>query len=119
MTRPVVKALTLVTDDGVAIDTVHLPGEGDVGFVIAHGFTLSWQHGAVWKVASRLQQAGSVVSFDRIALHAARVRVPRPDGSILEVCSPVPALLREWWRLAGGDDGAWDAAMGELTAPRG
>jgi pimeloyl-ACP methyl ester carboxylesterase len=64
MTRPVVKALTLVTDDGVAIDAVHLPGEGDVGFVIAHGFTLSWQHGAVWKVASRLQEAGGVVSFD-------------------------------------------------------
>jgi fermentation-respiration switch protein FrsA (DUF1100 family) len=64
MTRPVVKALTLVTDDGVAIDTVHLPGEVDVGFVIAHGFTLSWQHGAVWKVASRLRQAGGVVSFD-------------------------------------------------------
>src|SRR6202451_3084321 len=64
MTRPVVKALTLVTDDGVAIDTVHLPGEGDVGFVIAHGFTLSWQHGAVWKVASRLREAGGVVSFD-------------------------------------------------------
>jgi len=63
MTRPVVKALTLVTDDGVAIDTVHLPGEGDVGFVIAHGFTLSWQHGAVWKVASRLQEAGGVVSL--------------------------------------------------------
>ena len=64
MTRPVVKALTLVTDDGVAIDAVHLPGEGDVGFVVAHGFTLSWQHGAVWKVASRLQEAGGVVSFD-------------------------------------------------------
>ena len=64
MTGPVVKALTLVTDDGIPIDAVHLPGPSDVGFVIAHGFTLSWQHGAVWKVASRLREAGGVVSFD-------------------------------------------------------
>jgi pimeloyl-ACP methyl ester carboxylesterase len=64
MSGPVVKALTLVTDDGVPIDTVHLPGDQHTAFVIAHGFTLSWQHGAVWKVASRLRQAGGVVSFD-------------------------------------------------------
>jgi pimeloyl-ACP methyl ester carboxylesterase len=64
MSGPVVKALTLVTDDGVAIDTVHLPGDRDLAFVLAHGFTLSWQHGAVWKVASRLREAGGVVSFD-------------------------------------------------------
>ncbi len=64
MTGPVVKALTLVTDDGIPIDAVHLPGPSDLGFVIAHGFTLSWQHGAVWKVASRLREAGGVVSFD-------------------------------------------------------
>src|SRR5258707_8053542 len=64
MTAPVVKALTLVTEDGIPIDAVHLPGPSDLGFVVAHGFTLSWQHGAVWKVASRLRQAGGVVSFD-------------------------------------------------------
>ena len=64
MTGPVVKALTLVTDDGVAIDTVHLPGDRDLAFVLAHGFTLSWQHGAVWKVASRLREAGGVLTFD-------------------------------------------------------
>ena len=64
MSGPVVKALTLVTDDGVPIDTVHLPGDQRTAFVLAHGFTLSWQHGAVWKVASRLREAGGVVSFD-------------------------------------------------------
>jgi len=64
MSGSVVKALTLVTDDGVPIDTVHLPGDQGTAFVLAHGFTLSWQHGAVWKVASRLRQAGGVVSFD-------------------------------------------------------
>ncbi len=59
---------------------------------------------------------GRVLSFDRIALHAARVRVPRPDGSVLEVRSPVPNVLRAWWRAAGGDEGAWNMAMGDLTA---
>jgi pimeloyl-ACP methyl ester carboxylesterase len=64
MSGSVVKALTLVTDDGVPIDTVHLPGDRDLALVLAHGFTLSWQHGHVWRVASRLHQAGGVVSFD-------------------------------------------------------
>jgi pimeloyl-ACP methyl ester carboxylesterase len=64
MRGPVVKALTLVTDDGVAIDAVHLPGDQDLGIVLAHGFTLSWQHGAVWRAARRLSRAGGVVTFD-------------------------------------------------------
>jgi fermentation-respiration switch protein FrsA (DUF1100 family) len=64
MSSPVVKALTLVTDDGVAIDSVHLPGRRDLVFVLAHGFTLSWQHGAVWKVAAALRESGGVISFD-------------------------------------------------------
>jgi len=63
--------------------------------------------------------SGSVLSFGRIALHAARVRVPRDDGTALEVSSPVPTVLREWWRAGGGEDDAWDAALGEVTALRG
>ncbi len=55
--------------------------------------------------------SGRVLSFDRIALHAARVRVPRGDGSILEVRSAVPAVLRDWWRAGGGEDAAWEAAL--------
>ena len=54
--------------------------------------------------------SGRVLSFGRIALHAARVRVPRADGSMLEVSAPVPAELREWWRAGGGDDAAWRVA---------
>ena len=61
---------------------------------------------------------GRVLSFDRIALHAARVRAPREDGSVLEVRAPVPSELRDLWREAGGDDAAWDAALGDLTATR-
>jgi len=58
---------------------------------------------------------GSVLSFDRIALHAARVRVPRPDGSVCEVCSPVPSVVRGWWASARGDEGDWERAVEHRT----
>jgi pimeloyl-ACP methyl ester carboxylesterase len=67
MTRTIPKARTLVTDDGVAIDAVHLAGQDDLAIVLAHGFTLHWQHGAVWKVAKRLNRSGGgtgVITFD-------------------------------------------------------
>lgn len=67
MTRPILKARTLVTDDGVAIDAVHLPGDPSLAIVVAHGFTLYWQHGHVWKVATALNRAGvgpGVITFD-------------------------------------------------------
>jgi len=62
--RPVVQARTLVTGDGVPIDAIHLPGSSDLAIVLAHGFTLSWQRDAVWRVATQLNQAGGVVTFD-------------------------------------------------------
>jgi pimeloyl-ACP methyl ester carboxylesterase len=64
MSRPVLKALTLVTTDGVPIDAAHLPGDSDLAIVLAHGFTLSWQRPAVWQVATRLNRVGGVVTFD-------------------------------------------------------
>jgi len=64
MTRPIPKATTLVTDDGVAIDAVHLVGDDDLAIVLAHGFTLYWQHGAVWKAARRLNRSCGVITFD-------------------------------------------------------
>jgi pimeloyl-ACP methyl ester carboxylesterase len=64
MTKPVTKARTIVTSDGVPIDAVHLPGSKDLGIVVAHGFTLNWQRPAVWRIASRLNRFGGVVSFD-------------------------------------------------------
>lgn len=64
MTKPVTKAETLVTDDGVPIDAVHLAGDSRVAFVLAHGFTLNWQRPAVWRVARRLNRFGGVVAFD-------------------------------------------------------
>jgi len=63
-TEPVLKAVTIVTDDGVPIDAVHLPGPSELGIIVAHGFTLNWQRPAVWRVMRRLNRFGGVVSFD-------------------------------------------------------
>lgn len=68
-------ARTLVTDDGVPIDAVHLPGpaaptSGELGgsnglaIVVAHGFTQSWQKPVVWRVMRRLNRVAGVVGFD-------------------------------------------------------
>ncbi len=64
MSKPVPYARTIVADDGVPIDAAHLPGDKDLGIVLAHGFTLSWQRPAVWKAATRLNKFGGVVTFD-------------------------------------------------------
>jgi pimeloyl-ACP methyl ester carboxylesterase len=64
MTKPVIKATTLVTDDGVPIDAVHRPGPSDLGIIVAHGFTGNWQRPAVWRAGTRLNRFGGVVSFD-------------------------------------------------------
>ncbi|HEV8218798.1 MAG TPA: alpha/beta fold hydrolase [Streptosporangiaceae bacterium] len=64
MSSPVPQARTLVTDDGVPIDVVHLPGDEDLAMIVAHGFTLSWQRPSVWRVISRMRRFGGVLSFD-------------------------------------------------------
>jgi pimeloyl-ACP methyl ester carboxylesterase len=60
----VTKATTLVTDDGVPINTVHLTQDSDLAIVLAHGFTLSWQRPAVWRIATRLNRMAGVLAFD-------------------------------------------------------
>jgi len=62
--KPVLTTATLVTQDGVPIDTVHLPGRRDLAIVMAHGFTQSWQTPMVWKIAQRFNLAAGVVTFD-------------------------------------------------------
>ncbi|HVB42533.1 MAG TPA: alpha/beta fold hydrolase [Streptosporangiaceae bacterium] len=64
MTKSVPYARTIVTEDGVPIDAAHLPGDTDLGIVLAHGFTLNWQRPAVWRVATVLNEFGGVVTFD-------------------------------------------------------
>ena len=64
MSLPVPQARTLITDDGVPIDIAHLPGDEDLAIIVAHGFTLSWQRPSVWRVISRMNRFGGVLSFD-------------------------------------------------------
>jgi pimeloyl-ACP methyl ester carboxylesterase len=64
MTKPVVSATTLVTEDRVPIDVIHLPGTTDLAIVVAHGFTLSWQRPHVWRIANRFNRVAGVLSFD-------------------------------------------------------
>jgi pimeloyl-ACP methyl ester carboxylesterase len=71
--RPVVTTTTLVTQDGVPIDTVHLPAPRDesgamadpgLAIVMGHGFTQSWQNHLVWRIAKRFNATVGVVTFD-------------------------------------------------------
>src|SRR5579859_3254275 len=64
MIKPVITATTLVTEDGVPIDAVHLPGPKDLAIIIAHGFTLSWQRPRVWRIARGFNLAAGVITFD-------------------------------------------------------
>ena len=67
--NPVVTTVTLVTEDGVPIDAVHLPPLGrpeerDLAFVIVHGFTMSWQRPMTWRLVQWFNAAAGVVTFD-------------------------------------------------------
>ena len=64
MTKPAVTATTLVTEDGVPIDAVHLPGPNDLAIIVVHGFTLSLQRPSVWRIASRFNRMAGVIAFD-------------------------------------------------------
>jgi 23S rRNA-/tRNA-specific pseudouridylate synthase len=61
---------------------------------------------------------GSVLSLERIALHAARVRLPRRRGGTLTLEAPVPDALRTLWKAGAGEDDAWARALLDLTALR-
>jgi pimeloyl-ACP methyl ester carboxylesterase len=64
MAKPVIKAETLVTDDRVPIEAVHLAGNRAVVFVVAHGFTLHWRRPNVWRIATGLNRFGGALAFD-------------------------------------------------------
>ena len=64
MAGPVPFAKTLVTDDGVPIDAVHLAADEHLAIIVAHGFTGSWQRPMVWRIATRLNRVGGVIGFD-------------------------------------------------------
>ena len=62
--KSIVTTVTLVTEDGVPVDAVHLPGPHDLAIVIAHGFTQSWQGSMVWNIVRRFNLTAGVVTFD-------------------------------------------------------
>ncbi|MEO3808597.1 alpha/beta fold hydrolase [Sphaerisporangium sp. B11E5] len=57
---------TLMTKDGVRIDAAHTPsrGHGDLGIVLAHGFTGSWRDKTTRRIAHVLSGYGGVLAFD-------------------------------------------------------
>jgi RluA family pseudouridine synthase len=54
--------------------------------------------------------SGRVLEPGRVALHAARVVVPAPDGAPLVIVSPLPPELHELWSALGGDRAAWEGS---------
>jgi len=55
---------------------------------------------------------GRVISFGRIALHAARVSV---EGIVAE--APIPAEIARWWTELGGEAEKWNTAVSCDTSP--
>ncbi|WP_231515675.1 alpha/beta hydrolase [Herbidospora cretacea] len=54
----------LRTPDGVRIDAAHLPGDGDLGIVLAHGFTGTWRSPANRRIAAAFARHAGVITFD-------------------------------------------------------
>lgn len=54
----------LTSLDGTSISAGHLPHEGDLCFVVAHGFTGQWRTERVQKVAEALSRSAGVVVLD-------------------------------------------------------
>ncbi|WP_250214092.1 alpha/beta hydrolase [Acrocarpospora catenulata] len=55
----------LRTEDGVRIDAGHIPGvSGELGIVLAHGFTGSWRSVPTRRIAQVLARYGGVLAID-------------------------------------------------------
>jgi 23S rRNA pseudouridine1911/1915/1917 synthase len=74
----------------------------------AHGLPLLGDR-AYGGVARLTSSAGSVQSFDRIALHAAWVELPLPELRRFE--APIPRELQSIWSALGGDAAAFAIAL--------
>jgi pimeloyl-ACP methyl ester carboxylesterase len=90
------RGATLTTADGVRIDARHDAGPEDLGIVVAHGFTGSWQRPAVRRVAGVLAEVGGVVSFDFRGHGRSTGRSTVGDLEVLDVESAVA-----WTRALG------------------
>ncbi len=64
MTKPVTKAETLVTEDGVPIEAIHLAGDRKICFVVLGKLPCAAAAPDVWRIANRLNRRGGVIAFD-------------------------------------------------------
>ena len=72
MTKPVVTATTLVTEDGVPIDAIHLPGTGDLAIVAVKSYSLP----EIFPAVRSLAAGGATI------LRICRRRTPRPPWAM-------------------------------------
>ena len=62
---------------------------------------------------------GAVLRFDRVALHAAWVKIAWPDGTPWHVEAPMDEVLMRWWSRAGGHPDSWNRAWQPLSVDMG
>ncbi|MFD0687205.1 alpha/beta hydrolase [Actinomadura fibrosa] len=90
--------LTLYTADNVRIDAGHLQGDGDLCFVVAHGFTCSWRQPALQRIAGVLNRFGGVLSLDFRGHGRSGGHSTVGDREILDVEAVVAAARRRGYR---------------------
>lgn len=77
----------------------------------AHAGCPLWGDAAYGGPNRLVASSGAVVEMSRIALHAAWVEVPLPDGTLLRAESPPPSDFAAIWSAVGGDLAAFAAAL--------
>jgi len=66
------------------------------------------------KYGGRAAMLGGQVS-GKLHLHARRLRLPHPDGRMLDIVAPLPTHMQESWRLMGWDADLVDDPFAEGT----
>ncbi|MFI0371859.1 alpha/beta hydrolase [Actinomadura sp. 1N219] len=86
--------LTLYTADGVRIDAGHTRGDGDLCFVLAHGFTCSWRQPVLRRIANALHRHGGVIGLDFRGHGRSGGHSTVGDREVLDVDAAVAAARR-------------------------
>ncbi|WP_243711399.1 alpha/beta fold hydrolase [Actinomadura sp. KC216] len=90
--------LTLYTDDDVRIDAGHMQGDGDLCFVLAHGFTRSWRQPVLQRIAGVLNGHGGVIGLDFRGHGRSGGRSTVGDREVFDVDAAVAAARRRGYR---------------------
>ncbi|TDC48465.1 alpha/beta fold hydrolase [Actinomadura sp. KC345] len=88
------EALSLYTTDDVRIDAGHRWGDGDLCFILAHGFTCSWRHAALRRIAGALNRRGGVIALDFRGHGRSGGQSTVGDREILDLDAAVAAARR-------------------------